>query len=107
MCYDGLFSLHIDDMWDLFESLAWHCKSASESFMCPSPPPYVLHAQSPSIDQFRNLCNNHSFYPISVCSCCQSFNHDVNSYPYCDLSNESHARLNVPLPLYMLHCLPH
>ena len=27
-------------------------------------------------------------------SYCQSFNHDVNSYPYYDVSNECYARLN-------------
>jgi len=53
MCYGGLCSLNVDDMWDLFESLAsyqWQYECASESFACPSPPPYDLHAQSPCVD---------------------------------------------------------
>jgi len=63
MCYGGLWSLNVDDMWDLFESLTscqWQYEHASESFVCPSPPPYVLHAQSPCVDQSRDLCNHHS-----------------------------------------------
>jgi len=47
MCYCGMCSLDIDNMWDLFESLAWyqwHQENASESFMCPSPTFYDLHA---------------------------------------------------------------
>ena len=53
MCYGGLFLLNVDDMWDLFESLTsyqWQYNCASESFACPSPPPYDLHAQSPFIN---------------------------------------------------------
>ena len=30
-----------------------------------------------------------------MCFYCQSFNHDVNSYPYYDVFNECHARLDV------------
>jgi len=46
----GLCFLNVDDMWDLFESLAsylWQCECACESFVYPSLPPYDLHAQSP------------------------------------------------------------
>jgi len=53
MCYGGLCSLNVDDMWNLFKSLAsyqWQYKCASESCACPSPPPYDLHAQSPCVD---------------------------------------------------------
>jgi len=32
--------------------------------------------------------------PHDVCSCRQSFDHDVNSYPYYDVSDEAYARLN-------------
>jgi len=49
MSYGGLCSLNVDDMWNLFESLTsyqWQYEFASESFMCPSPPPYDLHVQS-------------------------------------------------------------
>ena len=42
MCYGGLCSLNVDDMWDLFESLASY--RASESFACLFRPPYDLHA---------------------------------------------------------------
>jgi len=58
MCYIGLCSLNVDDMWDLFECLAsyqWQCECASESFIYPSPPPYDLYAQSPCADQFMDL----------------------------------------------------
>ena len=47
MCYGGLCSLNVDDIWDLFKYLAWYQwrhKSASESFVCPSTLPYGLHA---------------------------------------------------------------
>ena len=33
-------------------------------------------------------------YALDVCSYCQSFDHDVNSYPYYDISDESYAKLN-------------
>ena len=62
--------------------------------MCPSPPPYDLHAQSLCLDQFRNLCDHHSSYPHNVCSYCQSFYHDVNSCPYCDVSTKCYSILN-------------
>ena len=29
-----------------------------------------------------------------MCSYCQSFDHDLNSFPYYNLSNDSYARLN-------------
>ena len=84
MCYGGLCSLNVDDMWDLFESLAsyqWKCECASESFMYPSPPPYDLHTQSSCVDQFRDAYDHGSSYPHDVCSYCQSFDHDVDSCP--------------------------
>jgi len=59
----------------------------------PSPPPYNLHAQSPCVNQFKDGCDHHSFYPLDVCSYCQSFNHDVNSCPYYDISDEPYATL--------------
>jgi len=65
MCY-----LSVDDLWNLFESLAsyqWHYECASESFVCPSPPPYDLHAQSLCVDQLRGGCDHHSSYPNDVC----------------------------------------
>ena len=71
MCYGGLYFLNVDDMWDLFEFLTsyqWHYECASESFACPSPHPYDLHAQSPCVDQFRDGCDHHSLYPLNVCS---------------------------------------
>jgi len=45
ICYGDLCSSNIDDMWDLFESLAWyqwHHERASESFGCPSLISYYL-----------------------------------------------------------------
>jgi len=41
MCYGGLSSLNVDDMWDLFEYLAsyqWQCECGSESFTLPHLP---------------------------------------------------------------------
>jgi len=67
MCYGGLYSLNVDDMWDLFKSLAWyqwHHEHASESFECPFPISYDLQA-----------------YYALVSSYCSSFDHDANSYP--------------------------
>ena len=66
MCYGGLCSLNLDDMWDLFESLAsyqWQYECASESFAFPSLPPYDLHAQSPCVDQFGDAYDHDSSYP--------------------------------------------
>jgi len=53
MCNGGLCSLNVDDMWDLFASLAsyqWQSECSSEFFMYPSPPAYDLYAQSPCVD---------------------------------------------------------
>jgi len=50
MCHGGMCFSDIDDMWDLFEYLAWHQwhnEIASDSFVCPSPIFYGLHAYSP------------------------------------------------------------
>jgi len=97
VCYGGLYSLNVDDMWDLFESLAsyhWQCECASESFACSSPAPYDLHGQSPCVDQFRDACDHDSSYPLDVCSYYQYFDHDVNSCPNYDVSDEAYASLN-------------
>ena len=51
--YGGLCSLNVDDMWDLFESLASYqcqCECTSEYLMYPYPPRYDLHTQSPCVD---------------------------------------------------------
>jgi len=91
-------SLNVDDMWDLLEYLAsyhWKYECANESFACPSPPPYDSHTQSPCVDQFRDACDQYSSYPLNACSYCQSFDHDVNSCPYYDISDESYAKLDV------------
>ena len=45
--------------------------------MHPSPISYDLHAYSPL-----------------MCSCCQSFDHDVNSCPYYDILDSCYAKLN-------------
>ena len=85
MCYGGLCSLNVDDMWDLFEYLTsyqWQYECANESFACPSPPSYDLHAQAPCVDEFRDVCDHYSSYPLNACSYCQSFDHDANSCPY-------------------------
>jgi len=97
MCYGGLCSLNVDNMWDLFEFLAfyqWQCEYASESFVCHSPPLYDLHTQSLCVDQFRDACDHYCSYPRDVCSYCQSSNHDVNSCPYYDIFDESYVRLD-------------
>jgi len=57
------------------------------------PPPYDLHAQSLCIDQVRDVCDHHSSYPLA-CVNYQSFDHDVNCYPYYDVTDESYAGLN-------------
>ena len=61
------------------------------------PPSYNLRAQSPFVDQVRDVCDHHSSYPHGVCSYCQSFDYDVNSCPCYDIFNESYARVNVVL----------
>jgi len=62
--------------------------------VCPSPIPYGLHAQSSYVDPFRDSFHHHSSYSSIVCSYCQFFDHDVNSCPYYDISNECYARLD-------------
>jgi len=97
MYYSGLCSLNVDDIWNLFESLAsyqWQCECTSESPVYPSPPPYDLHAQSQCVDQLRDACDRYSSYPLDACSYCQSFSHDVNSCPSYDVFNESCTKLN-------------
>jgi len=72
----ALCSLNVDDIWNLLESLAsykWQCEHASEPLVYQSRPPYDLHAQSPCVDQFRDVCDHHSSYPLDVCSYYQSF----------------------------------
>jgi len=51
----------------------------------PSPPLYDLHSQSPCLHKVRDVCGHHSSYPHVVCSYFQSFDHDVNSCPDCDI----------------------
>jgi len=71
MCHGAMCSLDIDDLWDLFESLAWyqwHHEIATESFVCPSPISYYMHACSPL-----------------MCFYCQSFDHVANFCPYYDI----------------------
>ena len=56
MCYGSMWCLIVDEIWDLFEYLTlyqWQRGCASESFVCPSSPPYDLHAQSPYGDQIQ------------------------------------------------------
>ena len=92
MCYGGLCPLNVDNMWDLFEPLAsyqWQCECASDSLVCSSSLPYDLHAQSPFLDQVRDVFDHHSSYLHVVYSYCQSFDHNANSYPYNVVSNES------------------
>jgi len=69
-------------------------ENASEFFVCPSPIPNGLHAQSPCVDQFRDSFHHRSSYSLLVCSYCQSFDHDANSYPYYDIFYECYAKLN-------------
>ena len=98
MCYGGVCSLDIDDMWYLFESLAWyqwHHENGSEFFVCPSPIPYDLRAQSPCVDQFRDSFHHRSSYSPFVRSYCQSFVHNANPCPYYDIFDECYARLIV------------
>jgi len=55
--FGGLCSLDDDDMWDLFEFLAWYQwkhESVIESWVYLSPFPFGLHAQSPCVDRFRD-----------------------------------------------------
>jgi len=63
MCYGGTCYLSVDELRDLFVSLAsyqWQCAYASKSFVCPSPPRYDLHALSPCVDHVRDLRDHHS-----------------------------------------------
>ena len=73
LCYGGLHSLGVDDMRDLFESLAWH--------------------QSQS-DDARDPYHQHFSYPHVLCTFYQSFYHDVHSCLCYDISDEFHARLS-------------
>jgi len=47
VCYASMHYLSVDDLWDLFESVAsyqWHYEYASDYFVCPFPRPYDLPA---------------------------------------------------------------
>ena len=66
VCYGGLCSFNVDDVWDLLESLSlyqWQCEYVSESFGCPSPPPYDLHAQYPCVYQVTDVMSSPLFLP--------------------------------------------
>jgi len=65
--------------------------------VCPSLPPYDLHTQFLCVDQSRDVSDHHSSYHHDVCSYWQSFDHDVNSCPYYDVSDEAYARLNATI----------
>jgi len=96
-CYGGLCTLDVEDMWELFDSLAsyqWQYESSSESFVGPSQPPYRFHAQSPWAGQLSDLCHCDSSYPLVLCSYCQAIKHDVTFYPYYDIYHELYVRLN-------------
>ena len=100
MCYGGICSLNVDDMCDLFESLAYNqCDSASECFVCLSLLPYGLHAQSPCVDQFRDAYHRHFSYSHVIYSYCQCFDHDMNSCPYYDGFDECYTRLNAMMEI--------
>jgi len=73
MCYGGLHSLAVNDIWDLFESLASYQWQSHDA---------------------RDLYHHYSSYPYMLCSFCQSFDHDVHSCPYYDVSDVCHARLS-------------
>jgi len=62
--------------------------------VCPSLPPYDLHAQSPCKDQFRDFYDHHSSHPHGVYSYCQSFDLDVNYCPCYDGFDDAYARFN-------------
>jgi len=64
ICYGGLGSLDVDDMWDLFESLTWHQWQLNDA---------------------RDRYHHHFSYPHVLCSFFQSLDHDVNSCPYYDV----------------------
>jgi len=62
--------------------------------VCPSPPSCGFHAQSPCVDQLRDLCQHPSSYPHIGCSYYQCFEHDVDSCPYYNVFDEFYARLS-------------
>ena len=72
--------LDVDDLWDLFESLAWsqwNHERASDCFECPS---HTFH-------------DSHAYSPLQ-CSYCQPVDHDANSCPYYDISDDCYPNLN-------------
>jgi len=82
----------------------WHHENAGESCLCPFDIRYGLHAQSLCVDQFSDSNHHHSSYSPVVCSYYQSFNHDANSYPCYDVSDECYARLNVVMEIMNEWC---
>ena len=77
MCHVGMCSFDVDDMFNLFESLAWyqwHNENAIESFVCPAPISYDLH----------------TYFPLR-CSYCQSF---------------AMTRVLVPIMIFPTHASP-
>ena len=100
MCYGGLCSLDIDDMWDLFKSFAsyqWQCESTSESFAYSFPPPYGLHAQSPCIDQLKDLCHHYSSYLHVACFFANLLTMMWIFFPYYDIFDKSYVRCDATI----------
>ena len=74
-----------------------HYECASESFVCPSPPSYDLHAQSLCADQARDVCDSPFFLSSWCVLLLPIFDHDVTSYSYHYVSYKSYAKINVVL----------
>ena len=50
MCYGGMCSLNADDMWDLFESLAWYRNvRVVVSLLCALPPFLMVCMLNPHV----------------------------------------------------------
>jgi len=81
-----LFTKTSDEIWDFFEYLAhdtWEYDNANETFSHPIPDPYMMHATPVDEIQIGGICYEDSHTPCAPISCyyCDSFDHDVDTYP--------------------------
>ena len=80
-----LFTKTPNEIWNFFEYLAhntWEYENARETFSCPSPDPYIMHAKPLFESQIESISYEHSHAPCAPVSCdyCYSFDYDIDTY---------------------------
>jgi len=59
----------------------WEYDNARETFSCPSPDPYMMHAIPLFESQIKGISYEHSYNPCAsiLCDYCDSFDHDIDT----------------------------